>query len=249
MLKLPLFTVCLAFVLTGADNVRAPLTNDDVIALLKAGFREALVVNAINSSDARFDVSSTAVAYLRRAGVGESVIAAMAKAEYGPAQHLRLLDPGVYVRGTDAYALVDAEPIEWRSAASTLHTPEGTFTRVSLIGRVENRTARLTLSGFPELLIVSADDASDAGYQLLRGEIKQEGREFRAEAAVRNGKLIGLGSAEQAVLQADVDAEFDLGIRWFLRSLPKGEYALVPPGILTGGHVIARGKIYTFTIE
>ena len=244
-----LLIVCLAVVRTGADTLTPPLTNHDVIALVKAGFREALIVHAINSGDTRFDVSSEAVAALRRAGVGESVIAAMCKTEHRSAQHLRLLNPGVYFKGADAYALVDTEPVEWRSATSAVHSIEGTFTRVSLVGRVENRNARQRLSGVPELLMVDDGDASASGYQLLRGEIKQEWREFRAEAALRNGKLIGLSSSEQAAFAVHVDAEFDLGIRWFLKGLPKGEYGLVPAGIMTGGHVMPRGRIYTFSIN
>ena len=81
MHKLLLLSVCLAVVRppSGADKLRAPLTNEDVIALVKAGFRDALVVHAINSGDTRFDVSSEALDALRRAGVGESVILRCAK--------------------------------------------------------------------------------------------------------------------------------------------------------------------------
>ncbi len=57
-----------------ADNT---LTNSGVVALVKMGLPEAIIVKKIETSTCEFDVSPEALVGLTRAGVGESVILSM----------------------------------------------------------------------------------------------------------------------------------------------------------------------------
>jgi hypothetical protein len=56
-------TLCLSVVLivvaVGLTFAQAkkPLTNDDVLQMVKAGFQESMIVKAIEANDANFDVS------------------------------------------------------------------------------------------------------------------------------------------------------------------------------------------------
>jgi tetratricopeptide (TPR) repeat protein len=53
------------------------LTNDAVVAMVKAGFSQELIVNKIKISQNAFDLSTQALVRLKEAGVSETVITAM----------------------------------------------------------------------------------------------------------------------------------------------------------------------------
>lgn len=53
------------------------LTNDSVVAMVKAGLGDAIITQKIKSSAARFDTSTDGLIALRKAGVSEKVMAAI----------------------------------------------------------------------------------------------------------------------------------------------------------------------------
>lgn len=232
--------VCIAVAFAMSDQVRPPLTNEDVIALFKAGFSEPVILQAIEINTPHFDLSATALKDLKNAGAGEAVIAAMA-ASRSASQHLRLLDPGVYVKRGDAWALVEAEPVAWQVRGA--ESSRGQVLRASLTGRVENRTSHLSLTGPAELLIVAEPGASAADYQILRADDREDYREFRADAAVRGDVILGLSGSPYVT--AVRDNTFDLGVRVLLGTLRKGEYGVVPQLRRS----TPDGRIYTFSID
>ena len=65
--------------LASQEEVQADdtLTNSGVIALVKMGLSEAIIVKKIETSTCEFDVSPEALVGLTQAGVGESVILSM----------------------------------------------------------------------------------------------------------------------------------------------------------------------------
>jgi len=60
-----------------AKNNSKPLTNDDVIAMVKGGLPETTVISAINAQDSNFDVSATALIKLKQQGVNSKIMDAM----------------------------------------------------------------------------------------------------------------------------------------------------------------------------
>ena len=66
---------------TLAAQQRTPLTNADVIKMVKAGTPDATIVTTISSSDTQFDLSSTGLQSLSQGGVSSKVIRAMLAAE------------------------------------------------------------------------------------------------------------------------------------------------------------------------
>ena len=60
-----------------AQTNAKPLTNDDVIAMVKGGLPETTVINAINAQDSNFDVSATALIKLKQQGVNSKIMDAM----------------------------------------------------------------------------------------------------------------------------------------------------------------------------
>ncbi len=57
-----------------------PLTNDDVIGLVKAGLSPAVITAKITGSPCRFDTSPAALQQLKAAGVPDEIVVAMLQA-------------------------------------------------------------------------------------------------------------------------------------------------------------------------
>lgn len=60
-----------------------PMTNDDVVKLLKAGLPQSVIVGKIRSSKTKFDTSTAAIISLNTAGVPPDVISAMLETKGG----------------------------------------------------------------------------------------------------------------------------------------------------------------------
>lgn len=88
----------------------AKLTNSDVIALQQAGFSAELIITKIKASSTEFNTSVEAMAVLKRAGISESVIAAM----LDTATPVRAAEPVQMQRSInpDEVILREAAPIE-----------------------------------------------------------------------------------------------------------------------------------------
>jgi len=60
---------------------KPPLTNDDILRMVKDNFADSTIVKAIEANHTAFDVSASALIMLRDSGVSQSVIEAMLSAE------------------------------------------------------------------------------------------------------------------------------------------------------------------------
>jgi hypothetical protein len=60
-----------------AQAVRQPLTNSDVVQMVKGGLPETTIINAINAERTRFDISASALIELQRQGVSPKIMSSM----------------------------------------------------------------------------------------------------------------------------------------------------------------------------
>jgi hypothetical protein len=82
MRRIAIGLVLSIFLVPGAfAQTRKPLTNGDILNMTKQGFDQSLIVKAIETSQADFDVSAQALVELKTAGVSEPVMEAMLSAE------------------------------------------------------------------------------------------------------------------------------------------------------------------------
>src|SRR5258705_8299550 len=86
----PIILATLCLVMGGAIGAReqtrkseSPLTNAEVVKLVKAGFKEKTIILIIASRVPDFDLSSERMIQLKRSGVGENVIVAMLARQEG----------------------------------------------------------------------------------------------------------------------------------------------------------------------
>jgi hypothetical protein len=64
-----------------AKQDKRPLTNADVIRMVKSGLAEGVVISAIDANDSSFDVSADALIALKNVGISQNIITAMLASE------------------------------------------------------------------------------------------------------------------------------------------------------------------------
>src|SRR6185503_19628437 len=80
-----LILVCLGvcWVSAPAQTADDPLTNNAVVKLVKANFKEKTIISIISARTTRFDLSTERMIELKRAGVSERIILAMLARQQG----------------------------------------------------------------------------------------------------------------------------------------------------------------------
>ena len=242
------FLVWIPLTVLAVSTGTEPLTNEDIVALVKGGCGEGLVLQAIHTHRSLYDVSPTGLDRLAQAGIGRTIVSAVLEAEQEREPHARLLDPGVYVKRGETYSLIEPERTRWHSSAPA-SISGSSFVRVSLVGQIERKHSLLRLGGPSELLIVAAPSHSAAEFQLVKAETKDDSREIHTHAALRGGKLTGVDSGGSTPLMAVADPNFDLGVRILVGSLRKGEYAILPPGLIVNGQPTDWTESFTFGVD
>jgi len=81
MRLLKVLSVVVLTVIALTAQQKSPLTNSDVVKMVKAGMAETMIVAAIAANDTQFDLTSTGLQTLNQAGVSSKVIRAMLAAE------------------------------------------------------------------------------------------------------------------------------------------------------------------------
>jgi len=239
---------------TSEEQEKSPskvFTNDDVLKLLKAGFGEELIVEAIRRNDCRLDTSADALIALKSAGASDNVIIAVldsgrtwVSSPESPVDDLPG-GAGLYILKDGKYVPAEFEPASWRSASGEVKSSDGLTTIATLTASLASPESAVRLSGDLEFLLVCAgEDATAIDYQLLRAEDGTKGREFRAEfQLVDNGAYASIGGASENTVDFS-GIEVALGkFRLKLPALAKGEYAFLPPTLGT------NGRLYTFGVR
>jgi hypothetical protein len=88
------------------NNRREVLTNEAIINLAKAGFKERTIITLIRTSDTAFDISTAKLVELKRRGVNERVISEMIeRTNYGAAagRLTTLRDDEFFAKDDDAF--------------------------------------------------------------------------------------------------------------------------------------------------
>lgn len=246
---------CTATISLGQNKV---FTNDDVLKMVKAGFAEETILEAIRTNEPRFDTSAEALLALKNGGVSEKIIAAMltaARSKTSTAGGSRETDAlpgeiGVYVLKDSRYVELATEAVDWRSRFFNPTTTVGSLTKSRLTARLDTAESRLQLSGNPTFLIVCPDGVAAMEYHLLRAEPGKDKREFRVDFRVLNsGVLLALGGTGKSAVRFEAEKAAAGKFKLKLPPLDKGEYAFLPPGTATHSATSSVGKMYTFGLH
>jgi hypothetical protein len=250
-----------------------PLSNDDVVQMVKGGFDESTTVAAIDAASTSFDTSVQALLALKAAGVSEKVISAMlaakkkmeapkpaaAAAAPAPAANPDVPeDMGVYTKLKGSLAEVYAEVVSWKSGGVGKSMLTGGFTKGHVNATVSGPKSKLQLGTPIEFVIKCAEGVTPSEYMLLKLDEKGDRREFRA---VTGGVYHSSGGAEKDAIKFDFQKIAPRTYKIALAGLKKGEYGFLPPGggsvggvgggasgqTVQGGSMSA-GKLYSFGV-
>ncbi len=268
----PLPLLCILTVLVfglALAQTKKPLTNDDVLQMVKAGFQESMIVKAIEANETNFDVSVQALMDLKNAGVSQSVIEAMLAAETrkkapAPAANPPKESPssgakpastdspglpdevGVYViKSPGVLAAMEPEIVTWRTGGVLKGMATGGLTKGHVNGVVKKKHGSLQLAPPLEFVIRCPEGVSANEYQLLRLDEHGDRREFRA---ITGGILHASGGGERNAVPADAEKIASRTYKIKIAQLKKGEYGFLPPGAYGSASTASVGKIYTFWI-
>ncbi|MBI1735186.1 MAG: hypothetical protein HYR51_08435 [Candidatus Rokubacteria bacterium] len=180
---LALVTVLLGGVTAGAQEL---LTNESVIAMIKAGLSESVVVAKVQSSASRkFDLTTTGLIALKQAGVSDRVIETMMAAPAAPgATAARPPDApaavgGVKLRDRDViYYVQDGKPVELAALLGETKTEGMPFGGVSTELVLKGRRANVRIVE-TQPVFLSAYPATDAVLVRLEPGKKKDDRNLK----------------------------------------------------------------------
>ena len=158
-----------------AQQGKKPLTNEDIIKMVKAGLPENTVILAIQKSSNKFDTSPDALITLKNAGVTQKVLDAILQAEASPS--------APYGRGStaeDMQAKLDAY-LAMESKANSRTLKVGTY---KAIGLTETTPSGIRESPLIQIKVEGVDHDGNVKAVLIRynrkgdlkGEIDAEGK-------------------------------------------------------------------------
>lgn len=240
-----------------------PLTNSDIVGMVKAGFEEPTILKAIQSSRCEFDVSVAALLQLKNASVSEKLIAAMLETKQprptNPAPPRNPLVPddvGVYLLRGGRLEEMHVEIVTWRTGGVVKSMLIGTKGHIN--GVLQGPRSSLRLGSPLELVVRCPETVDIAEYQLLRMDEKKDRREFRA---LTGGFIHASGGSDKNAVRFRFEKIAPRTYKIMFDSIKAGEYGLLAPGggqygSIGGGASGAMvmqgsattGKIYAFSI-
>lgn len=244
---------------TALAQAAKPLTNDDIVQMVKANFSEETIVKAVEANGGNFDTSVPGLLALKQAGVSEKVINAVlvvSKAKSGsgvapPANAAgsespaAAFDVGVYVKEGGKYREMQPEIVNLRTGGMLKALATGGLSGGHINGTIRNPHSP-NITGIPaEFVIRCPEGIAITEYQLLRLDEKKDRREFRA---MTGGVVHASTGADKNAVVFKFEKIGPATYKIVLSALKQGEYGFLPPG-LSSVSAASSGKMYTFGIE
>ncbi len=262
-----LAALVLATPLLGVDQPNGPLTDQDILQMVKAGFDDTTILRYIQANDVDFDLSISAVVSMKNAGVSQSLIQSMlsievAKKEVGVDAALAAISASAATNGRDdvhVFALlngrlVPTEPeiVKWRPAGGLRSIAMLGYEKGPLIGSISGPHSDLVTT-WPPLNMVPLDIAfyvltpkgsSASDFQLLHLTEKNDRREFRTIPGDRAHTWATPENTVAFTLEAVAPRVYKIS----LPNLNVGEYGLLTPTTQVKSNSESEGRIYTFRL-
>ncbi|HEX8921487.1 MAG TPA: hypothetical protein VF766_08405 [Pyrinomonadaceae bacterium] len=153
---------------TSQQQEQAPLTNKDVLEMLKAGLSQEVLIAKIKTSSSKFDTSPAALQELKTAGVPDAIILAMVQAatpQPDTSSSTLSAAPGVEVKVPDGTPL----EIELMTNISSATAKEGDIVDFTVVNPVVINGVTVIERGAPAKARIAA--VKKAGYWGKAGRI------------------------------------------------------------------------------
>jgi hypothetical protein len=226
------------------------LTNDKVIAMVKAGLPSSVIINKIRTSKTDFNTSTDELIRLKQENVAEQVINAM----IDPAA--ALLSPtevsgypkeiGVYLKKSNEWIELQSEVVNWKTGGVLKSMASLGLVKGDVNGHVEGNQSRTRIGPQIEFIVITPEGVSISEYQLLKLNQHKDNREFRT---LTGGIFHAKGGATPDLMPFEGQKLASRTFSVILNELKLGEYGFLPPGVLTQASAAATlGKMYTFGV-
>jgi len=242
------------------------LNNDTIVKLAEAGLSDDLIVQSINNQPGHYSLGANDLIQLKQDGVSEKVIAAMiahsstastnhpgnGAENIGPVNVLPqgVDEIGVYYKKensvTDKWTEIDPEIVNYKSGGWVKSTATHGIIKQDRNGHIDGNASQLVLSRGTSFLLYVPEGVSPVEYQLLKLRINSNNREFRSQTG-------GVFHSETGAQRDNVPFTAEkIAARLYRFTLTqdtaKGEYGILPPGVINQSNASRAGKIYTFAI-
>jgi len=255
-----------------ASHDRLALTNDGVIAMLKAKFDDETIIKMIQQHNTNFDLSVNEMIRLKQAGVSQAVLRVMIEAvpdskkvqpsdalpadkiaEKVASSDAELPDEiGLYLVRKTGLVAIEPEIVNWQTGGVVKQMATLGLDKGHLNGTVAGPHSSLNVAssffgydGPIEFILRCPDGTSASEYLLLRFWEKSDRREFRS---VTGGVFHASGGAKDNVVEFRFQKLGPRTYRVKIPSLERGEYGFLAPGETSSASLGSHGKVYTFHI-
>jgi hypothetical protein len=228
------------------------LTNDSIIKMNSAGLGDTLIVQTIHAQPGRYTTSADDLIALKKAGVSDTVIAAMVARAGTPTVAAAPVtttpagveDIGVYWQNKDGiWTRFAPEMVNYKS--SNLLVPLATHGIVheNQNGHIEGASSELKLTSPVHILLYINQGNEPEEYILLKLKASSKAREFRSSTG---GVFHSRTGASQDAVEFTANRIAPHVYEFTLENAKAGEYGIIPPGSARSANAASGGKIYTF---
>jgi hypothetical protein len=223
--------VCLA--LSATLFAQEALSNASIEKMAKAGLGDVVIVSMIQSQAGYYDVTPDSLIALKREGISDKVLAAMATkgAALTPPQPAVAADSyedfdiGVYRRARNTWIPVATEQVNWKTGGVLKSIATDGIVKGDVNGRLTGGGSATQLNTPLEFLIRTPDGVDATDFQLVHLHEKSDAREFRtmtggvfhrSGGASRDGVTFGQTRIAKHTYKVTLSP-----------NLPRGEYAFL----------------------
>jgi hypothetical protein len=248
------FFGCACLALSAALIAQEALSNASIEKMVRARLGDDVIVSMIQSQAGHYDVTPDSFIALKREGISDKVLAAMAAkgngmalAQLAPAaDSYEDLDIGVYRRTRSGWIPVASEQVNWKTGGVLKSIATDGIIKGDVNGRLNGGASATQMNTPLDFLIKTPDGIEATDFQLVHLHEKSDAREFRTMTGGvfhRSG-----GASRDAVdfVQTRI-AKHIYKIR-LAANLPRGEYAFLAPGLTNSSASGSTGKAYTFRL-
>jgi hypothetical protein len=226
--------------------------------MVSLGLGDDVILEKIHTaSETDFATDLESLKALKAAHVSDPVIRAMInpKAAAAPAAPVAAApaavanpdvpeDIGVYIRVRGKLSEVNPEVVGWKTGGVLKSMATYGVSKGHVNGTIQGPKSALQVGSDAEFIIKCPEGTAITEYQLLRLDMKNDRREFRA---LTGGIIHQSGGAEKNAEKFDYEKVAPRVFRIKLPPLHKGEFGILPPGS-TSGNVASSGKLYSFGV-
>jgi hypothetical protein len=242
------------------------LTNDSIIALVRAGVDDEVIVTKVRTTKCNFDLSTQGIVSLNKAGISKRVLTVMInptapdpKPEAKvPAPEAKIstsaaietnnypTEIGIYIKDGDKWTEIQPEVINFKTGGVLKNFASGGLIKGDINGHINGTQSRNRIHTPLEFLIYVPEGIAITEYQLLKLRVNKDNREFRT---VTGGVLHQSGGDTRDLLTFESKK---VSNRTFIINLPHlsgAEYGFLPPGGFSSASPSSTlGKMYTFSV-